>query len=777
MRADRMVVILVLGAILLAAPVQAHAASTATFTADDKGTFPNTLKFDAKAKTLTVDLAGLPKDAGVFRAELVLGEAPPHGPAPTEPTNVYPENRPEAKLKFVAPRFRGLDAREAVEAAIKAGQPLRLKVEATAAGVSRLEVSTASGSPKTAAVPRVTNLKVAHRKGQSLIVFTEPKFEEFPDFKTGRDVQDFKAEFLKKRPGMALRIWRAAEKITPQTIARARLVGECGFFTAWNSGYHQDETAKNPPVRYRVTDGGEPAAWGTGIYAHNPAEAGRAWYAVTVAIGGEEDLDQLDAGNTSADPVDETVGLGEPVFQWMEQPKEWMYRQGPLSRLIYTRWESWPHCSVPSTPIDYLVAMGDEPPPATLPKETWNRAWRIEPAPVGLHLHCWGGSLNGGYGWWYYAQRGGVLIASNQIPYDWWTGYHERRGTAKTFGDGQVQPFSMMRMFGFLDWAARQWQEAPEPQRRHWRKLDLARVFTAGNSMGGSGAPMMAVRHGDRVAWCMAWVGVHVPELSPQFRGSYEGCYGPRNGAITMPDGKTSPWDWFSDVWWLRNNIKAETGLIMASNGKDDGGIGWKQAWEFARALQETRRPHVFNWAMSGHGTRTLFGPNFDWDVRTDQSLPAFANCTLDGSLGTGILKTKEEMDAEKKRLEQEAVKAGKDPKKVRVCPTDGDPEGALNAHLAWQTDDVVDTAEAWEMTVILKDSAPKDSCRVDLTPRRLQKFRTPVGAKFQYTVADPAAGKVLAGGSEAADQYDLVTLKQIPLVKGKNRVRLTVGK
>jgi hypothetical protein len=288
---------------------------------------------------------------------------------------------------------------------------------------------------------------------------------------------------------------------------------------------------------------------------------------------------------------------------------------------------------------------------------------------------------------------------------------------------------------------------------------------------------MMAVRHGDRVAWCMAWVGVHVPELSPQFRGSYEGCYGPRNAAITMLDGKTSPWDWFSDVWWLRNNIKAETGLIMASNGKDDGGIGWKQAWEFARALQETRRPHVFNWAMSGHGTRTLFGPNFDWDVRTDQSLPAFANCTLDGNLGTGILKTKEEMDAEKKRLEQEAVKAGKDPKKVRVCPTDGDPEGALNAHLAWQTDDVVDTAEAWEMTVILKDSAPKDSCRVDLTPRRLQKFRTPVGAKFQYTVADPAAGKVLAGGSEAADQYDLVTLKQIPLVKGKNRVRLTVGK
>jgi len=40
-------------------------------------------------------------------------------------------------------------------------------------------------------------------------------------------------------------------------------------------------------------------------------------------------------------------------------------------------------------------------------------------------LHCWGGSLNGGYGWWYQAEQGHLLLASNQVPYDWWTGYHE----------------------------------------------------------------------------------------------------------------------------------------------------------------------------------------------------------------------------------------------------------------------------------------------------------------------------------------------------------------
>ena len=769
--------LLVLGVILLGAAAPVGAARTATFTADDKGTFPNTLKHDPKAKLLTVDLAGLPKDAGIFRAELVLNPLSPHSQAPLEPTTVYPEGQPDRKLKFVAPLFRGLDAREAVEAAVKAGRPLRLKVETTAAGVNRLEVSCLNGKPRAAAIPRATNLKVTHRKGQSLVVFAEPKIEEFPDFKTGRDVEQFRAEFLKQHAGVTFRVWRGPEQITARTIAKARLVGECGPLTAWNSGYHQDDTAKQPPLRYRVTDGGEPVPWGTGLYAHNPPEAGRAWYAVTVAVGGEEDFDQLDGGNAAADPVEETVGMGEPVFQWMEQPKEWMYRQGPLTRLIYTRWESWPHASTPSTPIDYLVAMGDEPPPAPLPREPEHRAWKVEPAPVGLHLHCWGGSLNGGYGWWHNAHRGAVLIASNQVPYDWWTGYHERRGTARTFGDGRVQPFSMNRMFGFLEWASKQWQESPAPLRTHWRQLDLTRVFTAGSSMGGAGAPMFAVRGGDRVAWCVAWVGVHVPELSPQFRGSYEGSYGPRDAAVTMPDGRTSPWDWFSDVWWLRNNIKAETGFIMASNGKDDGGIGWRQAWEFARALQETRRPHLFNWGMSGHGTRTLVGANFDLDVRTDQSLPAFTNGTLDGNLGTGILKTKEEMEAERNRLAEEATKAGRDPKQVRVCPTDGDPEGAFNAHLGWGTDDVVDTPGAWEMTVILKGSAPKDSCRVDLTPRRLQRFRTPAGAKFRYTVTDVAAGKVLAEGSAVADPYALVTLKQIPLVKGKNRVRIVPEK
>ena len=627
------------------------------------------------------------------------------------------------------------------------------------------------------AVAPVSNVRVTHRAGQSIITFTEPKLEPLPEFETEADVSAFRAEFLKRHPGIRFRIRRSERPITAENAAEAEVVGECGFFTAWNGTYRQKRgKSKAPPIRYRVTDGGKEVPWGTGIYAYNPPQAGKAYYAVSVVAEGREDFGTLAC---SSKPVTETVGQGVPVLQWVEKPdpkKGWMYRRGKIVRLIYTRWESGAHSAKPSNPIDYLVVIPLEPRPKKPARRQQYRAWRVEPAPVGLHLHCWGASLNGGYGWWYNAHRGAVLIASNQIPYDWWTGYHEARGTCKTYGDGYVWPFTMNRVFGFLDWARRQWKEAPESVRKYWRKLDLRRVFTAGSSMGGSGAPMYAIRFGPRVAWCMAWVGVHIPAESPGFKSSYRRSYGRRHPKITMPDGKTSPWDYFSDVWWLKHNIKADTGFIMASNGKSDGGIGWPQAVKFARALQETRRPHLFNWRPGGHGTRTLIGSNFDLDIRTDQTLPAFTNCTLDEDIGTATRLPKEKIEELKRQALARAKAAGKDLSKFKFRHSgwDGDERGAFNAHLWWRTDNIVDEPGRWEMTVILKATAPKDSCKVDLTPRRLQRFATPRGKRFGYSVTDVQTGKVIATGTATADEYDLLTLRQIPLVKGENRVKIT---
>jgi hypothetical protein len=756
------------------------AAGSVTFTPDGTGTFPGTLKFDSSKRLLTVDLSSVPGEAKIFRAELVLKPVTSDGHhRPVQPTCVYPAGQPERKLKFVGPRFVSLDALEAVTEALNAKRPLTFHVENTCRGVERLELSGDLLRPRHPEQLKVSNLQLAHRTGQTFLTFREPTLEPFPEFKTGGDVRAWAKRGQEQHAGLTFRIWRADQPVTATTIQRAQLVGECARLTCWDSGYHQDETDRRPPVRFRVTDHGEPVPWGTGIYAHNPAVAGPAFYAVTVALHGEEDFGQLGDGNTTTEPLTESVGPGVPILQWTETPQEWMYRRAAdgsqLMRMVYTRWESWPRSPVPSKPIDYLVVSTRTPRPATPIREPEYRAYRVAPAPVGLHLHCWGGSLNGGYGWWYNAHRGAVLIASNQVPYDWWTGHHEALGTCKTWGDGHVQPFTMDRMFAFLDWAAQQWQRAPENIRPDWPRLDLTRVFTAGSSMGGSGAPMYAIRHGQQIAWALGWVGVHVPDESPQFRSSYANNYGPRDAQITMPDGQTSPWDYFDDVWWLTKYPQLETGLVLASNGKNDGGIGWPQAVRFARALQETRRPHVFNWGLGGHGTRTLVGANFDLDVRTDQSLPAFTHCTLDNNLGTARARSPEELGEERRRQERE-VQAGR-AREVAVDPYDGDPRGALNAHLAWETNTIVDRPDGWEMTVVLADSAPQDRCRVDLTPRRLQQFRTPPGAKFTYTVTRGTSAKELASGAAVADEFQLLTLRQIPLEKGGNRVRIAIAR
>ena len=386
----------------------------------------------------------------------------------------------------------------------------------------------------------------------------------------------------------------------------------------------------------------------------------------------------------------------------------------------FVRWESPPNCALPGKPYDYLVAFPPKP---------------ARPAPVGIHLHCWGGSLNGGYGWWYNAEKGHVLLASNQVPYDWWTGYHERywegRRDKKTWQEGTVRPYTQRRLLSFLDWMTTRWE------------IDLARTHVAGSSMGGAGAPMMAIRYPERIAWAISWVGVHIPAQSPQFKGSYANVFGEPEWNVRFEDG-TPVWDYFNDAWYLRKHPEKEIGLVTFSNGKNDGAIGWPQAVEFYRALQETRRPHIFVWGQGGHGQRasmpvTLEERVMPIDLRTDQSLPALARCSLDDRPGNGR-------------------------------PDDGDPKGQVNLYLYWQTHDLVDRPDRWEITLGLIAKAPKDECTVDVTPRRLQQFKPGAGQTVRWTNT-ALGGPPIQQGEAKADRLGLVTLEKVRVGKGKNRI------
>ena len=157
--------------------------------------------------------------------------------------------------------------------------------------------------------------------------------------------------------------------------------------------------------------------------------------------------------------------------------------------------------------------------------------------------------------------------------------------------------------------------------------------------------------------------------------------------------------------------------FLSFANGKNDSGIGWYQAVRAVQSLWETKRPFVFVWGMSGHGQRAQFMMNPGM-MALDKSIPAFRNCSLDDVLGTGIKL------AESKKFETREAKILDD-------WYDGDSTGQINAYLLWKN--VNEEKDKYEITVYLDKKAPKGTCIVDMTPRRIEVFKAKPGEKFSW--------------------------------------------
>jgi hypothetical protein len=91
------------------------------------------------------------------------------------------------------------------------------------------------------------------------------------------------------------------------------------------------------------------------------------------------------------------------------------------------------------------------------------------------------------------------------------------------------------------------------------------------------------------------------------------------------------------------------------------------------------------------------------------------------------------------------------------------------------QTDDalVVDEPSRWGLTLALASLASKNECVVDVTPRRCQKFAAKPGKKFQWTNKPAGVDTPVQSGEATADQYGLVTLPAVIVIKTKNRLRI----
>jgi len=713
-----------------------EAAATVTF-GGDEATGANTVKI--AGKSVTFDLSAIGK-AKVHRAILYARRPVFNGHDRRALEKIVITSVADTKpLGLMSPRYKSFDATRAVRASLKAGRTMSLQFTSLPGWdgkTVRLDVTVTGKAP--GKLPVVSGLKARHSGGQTILTFAEIDPPITTQQATIAEVRAARKKLAAAKRRITYRIYRSARPITDKTIGDAVLVDEIGPLTCWNDEYYGIYPKKDKPaLRYVVQDGKGPVRAGVGIYAHNPAKAGKAWYAVTAAVNGAEDLDKLGAGNTVG-PIEETVGPGDLILQRIERPKRFMYRPRPALR-YYVRWEAPPRANIPSRPFDYMVAVPD--------KVKW-------PAPVCMAFHCWGGSLNGGYGWWYQRPPATtLLIATNQIPYDWWTGYHEAKDTWKPWSAGVVRSYTQKRCDAFFDWVCANF------------RIDRTRTIAAGNSMGGSGAPVYATHRPGCVAWVSSWVGVHVPAETPHFRGSYELCYGRLGWKLRHESGATA-FEHFDDAAWIRSHPEISMPLICFGNGKNDGAIGWPQALAYFRALQAARQPHVFRWALGGHGVRAVLpgpgasGSSLPLDVRTNLSLPAFSQCSLDGDPGTG------------RKLTRPAEHKGRD-SRVRKDSYDGDPSGFANRWLYWETKTIIDRPDAWEMTVSLMRKAPSGECTVNVTPRRCQRFKPRPGRKLIWANTPIGGAKAIQSGRVTVDKWGLVTLEKVKVTPKGNRLTI----
>jgi len=272
-------------------------------------------------------------------------------------------------------------------------------------------------------------------------------------------------------------------------------------------------------------------------------------------------------------------------------------------------------------------------------------------------------------------------------------------------------------------------------------KIDEQQIYCYGSHWG-----MWELRHPE--IFC-AFIGWGSGELTKGFVdwNRARGVLGPPSAYQGKPR-EQNPYEMLN----LTAYVKADRGrdlpvqFLVPCTGSHTGEMSYPALPKYKRTLMDAGQPFAAAIGKASWGFRT---PAALTEFRAgrlkilrDQSKPAFANCTLDDNPGCGDIR-------------------------------DGDGTGMLNGYLLWDAKDIVDTPDEWQMTVYLHKSSPLPGCRVDLTPRHCQTFRPKPGQTFAWVNTSPGEKGAAQSGRVVADKWGLVTLRQVTVTKGKNRIRI----
>jgi len=718
--------------------------STVTFGNEPACDHRGTMKF--AGDVIRFELSALPAGADVRRAVLRVPFRRRWG---HEPTIVTAVGLADGKVPTRPPEHTSFDLTRVVRAWLAKPPANRgLKILAKGrADFSRAALDIGLLGEVAAPLPTVRRLRARHRDGQTFLTWTEPEDVVGADAPT---FEAFEKAVLaaRARRRITYRVYRHDQPITPANLADAEVVREVPeALSCWNllaiplSEHPRKGRTKRSPLRggnlslshvmtHCRLERTVPSA--TGLTVVTATTPGKRYYAVSVVQDGREAINIIRNGRNAAGPVDERPGTFPPIF----------YQR--------TRKPNPRHPVTP--PVDVFVCwmeppLAHRPRPVEIYMPRWPDLKDSRQKRLGLYvvLGTYGSHSGVGSPLGLYVRRyvpDAVTFAMAEEG-QLWAGRHECLGTFRPFDEGVVWNYGQRRVLAVTEWA----------KNKRDFFIDPERVVVWGQSAG------WALRHGDVYAVVMS-------DGHNNLKTSREGR------KHSWKWGKAKNWlgilheDYLDMASWLRKNPAVELPYWVGAPAYGQfphhtlGDFGFKPWQDFVTAMQATRRAFTCVWMSNGPGLTKPFMDEMVPKLRLHQTVPAFTNCSLD----TKILTDKPKGSYYPGRFDQDFQKSA-------------DKLGGINLYQRWETKTLVDKPGRWEMTVLLSKDAPNDQATMDLTPRRCQKFKPKPGDTLKWTNTSLTDKKVVQSGTVKADKWGRVTLPQVKVSKGRNRVSIIRAK
>jgi hypothetical protein len=583
----------------------------------------------------------------------------------------------------------------------------------------------------TAPVPQTGDLAPApltafHRSGQTFLTWPE-----IPD-----------------SPTMTYQVYRHTAPIDQNNLDAVQPLAE----VPQGSGIYWTERARaiEPPYEdggysslrnYVVTDLGEQLPDSTGLFVWTAHESGEFYYAVVTTDG-------TFVGSTG--PISEQISAPEPVLVWQSADG--------LSR-VYTQFMDYatynPTFDAPREGNGWLGLPNWEELSRMAPQQQYGYNYWVglpstqlcegpvpDQLPLVLHIEGWGTRYAAPADALYWCI---VHLWADDPNQSWYFGFsaaHDYR-TDSPVTTGPIVNFTEERLLR----AVHEVLANPDLP-----AIDQNRIYVYGQSMGGTGALMLAERYPQIFAAAAAGQPMINFANAAMWLEELESKWGARSvnlpveirgpdAAHLAPYQGTGVWDWQN----LGDQLSARRGDDMAfiaiAHGTQDTVIDWETVVQPSYAhFYRGNRAFIGEITADDHtwqGFREHPNWMFDWmNFPRDESLPALSNAS--GSL---------------------------------PVPPDG--VGGYNMTLEWSSSandfagPPVDTPEQW--AVVLRSLAGDQT--VDVTPRRLQQLAVEPGRVYVWQNVRLSDNAVVQEGTTTPDQDGLITVVGFAVSEDGNRL------